>query len=536
MCHSFYPSSRFRLVCAQDGCRRQFSTYSGFRKHLITAHEKDMRQVGEEPNLEGHSSQVDSSNRPETSQIADLGVLQGPDTDCFENSESSLSKEHAKDLAASIIAKLQGSGVANSVVSTIVCDLEELITGLHSQIKHDVLSVIPTDNHTRSAVEESLGSFENSFIHFNTETKRTKYFHEKWGVVEPIEIILGIRYDTRRNKKTGTYDQVPVKDTFVYIPILETLKFMCRNSNICKLLGEVNISKADRYEDFCDGSYFKTHPLFSKQQNALQIQLYYDDFETANPLGSKRGVHKIGALYFVLRNLAPKFNSAVMNIHLVALFHVQDLKKYGFDPILEPLINDIKTLESHGIDLPVSSDRVYGTICQISGDNLGMHGILGFTESFNGRYFCRLCLIEKADAQSIYSEDDPRIILRGRDLFEMHLNDLRSDPQASHVFGLKRNSTLNSLQFYHVCFNYAFDIMHDILEGVAQFEIKLLFEYLSENVLSKQDLLSRIYSFDYGYLERKNRPTKLNLEGSGNSIGLNSIQTLSCEKPSFTFR
>ena len=45
--------------------------------------------------------------------------------------------------------------------------------------------------------------------------------------------------------------------------------------------------------------------------------------------------------------------------------------------------------------------------------------------------------------------------------------------------------------------------MHDSLEGVAQFELKL-FEYNSENVLS---LLSRIYSFDYGYLERKNRPT-----------------------------
>lgn len=68
--------------------------------------------------------------------------------------------------------------------------------------------------------------------------------------------------------------------------------------------------------------------------------------------------------------------------------------------------------------------------------------------------------------------------------------------------------------------------MHDILEGVAQFEMKLLFEFLSENLLSKSDLLSRIYAFDYGYLERKNRPTRINLDSIGNNIGLNSIQTL----------
>ena len=385
---------------------------------------------------------------------------------------------------------------------------------------------MPKDNPVRVTLEKDLETFENPFINFNTESKRLNYFNKKWGVVEPVEKFLGIRFDTRRNKQTGTYDQVPVNNTFVYIPILETIKFMCRNADIWKLLGETCISRPDRYEDFCDGSYSKTHPLFSKHKNSLQIQLFYDDFETANPLGSKRGVHKIGALYFVLRNLPPKFNSALMNIHLVALFHTEDLKKYGFNPILEPLINDIKTLESCGLDLPFSAEKVRGTICQITGDNLGMHAILGFTESFSGRYFCRLCLIEKNDAQIIYNEDDPKIILRGKELFEMHCNELQSDPQMLSVFGLKKNSSLNSLQFFHVSHNFSLDIMHDILEGVAQFELKLLLEYLSENVLSKPDLLSRIYAFDYGYVERKNRPTRINLDSIGNNIGLNSIQTL----------
>ena len=46
--------------------------------------------------------------------------------------------------------------------------------------------------------------------------------------------------------------------------------------------------------DFSDGSFFKEHPLFSVDPHALQIVVYYDEVEPANPLGSYRGKHKLG--------------------------------------------------------------------------------------------------------------------------------------------------------------------------------------------------------------------------------------------------
>ena len=51
--------------------------------------------------------------------------------------------------------------------------------------------------------------------------------------------------------------------------------------------------------DFCDGSLFKEHPLFSKEPQALQIILYYDDVEVCNPLGSKGKIHKLGKMVIV---------------------------------------------------------------------------------------------------------------------------------------------------------------------------------------------------------------------------------------------
>ena len=65
--------------------------------------------------------------------------------------------------------------------------------------------------------------------------------------------------------------------------------------------------------------------------------------------------------------------------------------------------------------------------------------------------------------------------------------------------------------------------MHDILEGVGQLE---LFCYRSDNmIISKTDICNQIYSYNYGFVERKNGSTRINLEQTGNGIGLIAIQT-----------
>ncbi len=52
--------------------------------------------------------------------------------------------------------------------------------------------------------------------------------------------------------------------------------------------------------DLCDGDAFSStkHPLFSVNSKAIQIMLYYDDFEVANPLGAKAVIHKIGQYFY----------------------------------------------------------------------------------------------------------------------------------------------------------------------------------------------------------------------------------------------
>ena len=51
--------------------------------------------------------------------------------------------------------------------------------------------------------------------------------------------------------------------------------------------------------DYCDGSDFQKHPLYSHEKNALQILLYYDEVEICNPLGTKNATSLVSAQLFL---------------------------------------------------------------------------------------------------------------------------------------------------------------------------------------------------------------------------------------------
>lgn len=63
---------------------------------------------------------------------------------------------------------------------------------------------------------------------------------------------------------------------------------------LCQQINNTHQRDDGKFEDFCDGQTFKTHPLFSRNPNALQLMLYYDEVEITNPLGTKTGKHKLG--------------------------------------------------------------------------------------------------------------------------------------------------------------------------------------------------------------------------------------------------
>lgn len=141
---------------------------------------------------------------------------------------------------------------------------------------------------------------------------------------------------------------------------------------------------------FCsvfDGSAFSEHKYFVGDINKICLQLYSDEFEVCNPLGGKRGTHKLTAVYFSVLNLSAKLRSALTEINLVVSVRDKLVSTYGLPKIPAPLIEDVKMLETQGI--VVKGKVLKGSIFVFTGDNLSTHKMGGFKCNFAHGRVCR---------------------------------------------------------------------------------------------------------------------------------------------------
>ena len=136
--------------------------------------------------------------------------------------------------------------------------------------------------------------------------------------------------------------------TVQYVPLLTTLETLLGHQD---MLNFVLASKAPSDEcisNYCDGSVYRNNPLFKSEPHALQLILYHDDFQVANPLGNKTVFHKMSGFYMQLANIPFEYRSQLNDIHLVMVYKAKMLDAFGYKNLLRPLIDDLKVLEEFG--------------------------------------------------------------------------------------------------------------------------------------------------------------------------------------------
>lgn len=369
--HCLYEGAALTLGCCFPPCPLTFKTFSGFRRHIKRCSFRNHNQQANINKLvltKSHSG----SNINCDENVSDKNNLLLEDASCYANLiKNPLQLNTAvcsKNILENFISNLLSLGIPDTTIQTIIDSVSELFESL-SDVDDDSKNVLMT---CRSALDE-----------FKSKHLRKKYFHEK--IVSPVQVPIGIRFDQRWDKSLGQYVQLPITYNLTYIPIRETLKYLLQNESFSALVMS-NSQNNSLMTSYRDGSIYKKTALFSQFPDSLQIQLYYDEFETVNPLGSKTGGHKVGAIYFIIRNLPAVFNSVLHNIHLLALFYAVDLKRFGFNKILEQIVLDLKHIETVGIYNASLDTHIKGTLIGISHDNLGGNQIMGFVESFSAEY------------------------------------------------------------------------------------------------------------------------------------------------------
>ena len=82
-------------------------------------------------------------------------------------------------------------------------------------------------------------------------------------------------------------------------------------------------------------------------------------------MGTSRNIHKIVAVYWLILNLPATFRGGLTVIQLAALGNSRDVKEFGYERFLEPLIKDLKLIEDNGIHIDAlkSSVGVKNILC-----------------------------------------------------------------------------------------------------------------------------------------------------------------------------
>ena len=115
-----------------------------------------------------------------------------------------------------------------------------------------------------------------------------------------------------------------------------------------------------------------------------------------------------------------------------------------------------------------------------------------------------------------------------RDLKEhlQHCQEVENDPATkSKEFGVNYRSILLELQYFDMCSGALLpDIMHDVFEGVLQYEAKLFLQHAITNqqYFSLSLLKEKMEYMELGYMETSDRPTPLTslvLNSSDRSLG-----------------
>ena len=380
-------------------------------------------------------------------------------------------------------------------------NVEVAIDSCHSDHKSDIDQVF----------RESKRLFEG----LGTEPLQTSYIKQHFVYVPFQEIPLGNKLAVR--KKGAKHQISEIEDTFIYVPIIDSLKQLLSNAKLRRLImRKPTLSKDNVFFDLPDGSIYRNDDYFKEHNNALMIVLYHDELEVCNPLGSKAGIHKVDMYYYTIANLSPKYRSKHSAVRLLAIANSKLVREYGIDKILEPIINDLQELY-RGVTFQYKSERVdiFGKVMLCTGDTLGQHLWGGFKEGVGSSFQkCRHCYCDFDSMQTKFSTKSFKP--RTKSLYEQESNAVINavDQGVKHnlslLYGITHKSSLTGLPSFDITRQLPQDIMHTIAEGVLQYEVRLiLLEYIQNSNISLPYLNAAIKSHNYGYSEISDKPCPL---------------------------
>ncbi|KAH8008650.1 hypothetical protein HPB51_000476 [Rhipicephalus microplus] len=518
--HSVEPN--FSVFCGIDGCSSTYKKFSSYKSHLYRRHRTLLEDTGSSLKHRSHGG-TSNADRPDGmgnesfhQQEAGPGPLESDsvgtrnEEPVNDSAKPGTSKrkadfqcflEEAKSaLWRFFFSATEHHNLSHTAVEKLFSELQLVFELVLKAYANEIAHAVKTLGADRELdLLLSCSFIPDLFKGLDKKRAREKYAKETFPFVAPEEQVLG---------QGATYH---------YVPLPKLLHVLC---NIPDIGAHLKTPEPDNqtpsvYRDYTDGMLYREHLRSVIPQSCAYtviILFYTDEIEVVNPLGAKRGTHKLLAVYCCLLNLHARYRSKLESIYLVMLVRYAYVKTYGLTPVLQPLLTDLNHLFDEGltIDLEGITTNVGVLLFGFSGDNLSMHRLGGFTCSFSNGRVCRFCMVSTKQLSLQTSESLCKV--RTTDRHKLHLQAISVNGAANkRLYGVNESSVLLQLPYADVTRQLPPDLMHDVLEGGAECVLRhILNALLSAGLLLRSDL-DRVCSFEYGPNDNKNKAVEINV-------------------------
>ncbi|XP_021699990.1 uncharacterized protein LOC110676430 [Aedes aegypti] len=320
--------------------------------------------------------------------------------------------------------------------------------------------------------------------------------------VDPKEFVISNELQPGIVHNEQMMDSNPV--TGIILPLEFTLrKYLESKGVMSTVMNNITPSSDGIIRTILDGSVWKTRTIGLGSRLVIPLNLFFDDFTTTDTVSPHAARTSVCGIYCYIPCMPANVLTKLENIHVVSYVLSEDRKEYDNEQLFSNLVNALIKLETKGLEITYNGEKVnvYFMVGNITGDNLGLSGILDLVESARANYYCRLCKRnrEQREYDTIEYEDSFRTV-------DNYQEDLLKDEVS--LTGVKSNSIFNQIPSFHVVHNVYFDMMHDLWEGVCVYGLGHYFNYFikTKKFFSLDDLNYRKNLFVFGKLNSSNIP------------------------------
>ena len=304
-----------------------------------------------------------------------------------------------------------------------------------------------------------------------------------------------------------------IKNAQHYVPVPGIYTSWRDGSAAAALLSKVssNMEKKSQSRQIRKGN------LVNETLLQIYIDIFLDDFNVNNPLGSTSKTGKLLGIYMILSDIPLKYQSRREDVMILSVIPREDVDQSSMRNSMECIRYELKRLERKSRCVVIGNEEIRFRVIlnALVGDNLGINEIAGLSKSFHKGFACVHCLIRYNGVQIPGFE----VEMRSQDVWNKDVRNI--------CVGIKSNGMMRVPAFYGLKIPdmsalYPPDYLHTCVLGAYKDYLEVMFEMLHDRNIIHISVIIEVICDTYSRVDpmisKCGKRNKFKLSGTGHGI------------------